>query len=284
MSVREMKAVGKISWIFLLVSMLVIEFHAIDKDRSDNDDKQAKFFALQQTGFSSIASGVQTSIDNSQKQFDISMKETEKVFGKTQEAADSVTGGDSFAYIEFPQNLETAARVVKIGKAPLYALKAYISFETVCPPFPCRNQAGFVGKNLDTLPMGSESPDYSQHSFALQEIIPANFYASQGERVFMRVDLSARNGDWREFYWLYRPKPGYFQHGFRIYKMEYDKQGVPRGSKFLRQHIDSCLPMEMLGSDDLAPKHSPAGKFYDFWDGKFMVARASHPCSQVKQP
>jgi hypothetical protein len=40
MSVREMKVLGKIAWVVLLICMLVTEFRAIDKDRKDAEDKQ----------------------------------------------------------------------------------------------------------------------------------------------------------------------------------------------------------------------------------------------------
>jgi len=54
MSVREMKVLGKISWVFLLVCMLVTEFKAINKDREENEVKQAAFFKEQKDGFQNV--------------------------------------------------------------------------------------------------------------------------------------------------------------------------------------------------------------------------------------
>jgi hypothetical protein len=54
MSVREIKIMGKISWVILLVCLLMTEFRAIDKDRSDNEVKQRDFFNAQQAGFGAI--------------------------------------------------------------------------------------------------------------------------------------------------------------------------------------------------------------------------------------
>ena len=56
MSVREMKTLARVSWVFLLVCLLLTEFHAIDNDRAENQEQQKKFFDTQQQGFSQIAS------------------------------------------------------------------------------------------------------------------------------------------------------------------------------------------------------------------------------------
>jgi len=55
MSVREVKILGKIVWVVLLVLMLMIEFRAISKDRADNDEKQRQFFDAQKKGFEEIS-------------------------------------------------------------------------------------------------------------------------------------------------------------------------------------------------------------------------------------
>lgn len=54
MSVREIKVLGKVTWVVLLVCMLVIEFRSIDKDRTENDAEQKKFFDEQRQGFKEV--------------------------------------------------------------------------------------------------------------------------------------------------------------------------------------------------------------------------------------
>ncbi len=54
MSVREMKTLGKVSWVVLLVCLLITEFRAIDKDRAENDARQKEFFEAQRNGFQEI--------------------------------------------------------------------------------------------------------------------------------------------------------------------------------------------------------------------------------------
>ncbi len=51
MSVREMKVLAKISWVFLLIFMLITEFRAIDRDHAENEQKQREFFEAQKKWF-----------------------------------------------------------------------------------------------------------------------------------------------------------------------------------------------------------------------------------------
>jgi hypothetical protein len=55
MSVREMKVLGKITWVVLLICLLITEFRAINKDRAENERQQREFFEEQKAGFTGIA-------------------------------------------------------------------------------------------------------------------------------------------------------------------------------------------------------------------------------------
>jgi len=75
MSVREeIKILGKISWVLLLICPLITEFRAIDKDDADKAQAQKDFFATEKQGFegvntqaqknfSATAGGLQAAID-----------------------------------------------------------------------------------------------------------------------------------------------------------------------------------------------------------------------------
>lgn len=58
----EMRGWQKAIWMALIGSLLLIELRAISKDRADNSATQASFFAAQQQGFSTTASGLQAAI------------------------------------------------------------------------------------------------------------------------------------------------------------------------------------------------------------------------------
>ena len=55
MSVRDIRVLGRVLWVFLLIWMTITEFRAIDKDRADNAQQQKDFFDAQKAGFQSIA-------------------------------------------------------------------------------------------------------------------------------------------------------------------------------------------------------------------------------------
>src|ERR1700733_4519024 len=106
MSVRNMKVLGKISWVILLICMLITEFRAIDKDRSDNDEKQKTFFDAQKLGFQGIADQAKANFSDTTEGLTAAIDGLKAVLVTTQEVAnvanknlENVTGGDSFAYV-----------------------------------------------------------------------------------------------------------------------------------------------------------------------------------------
>ena len=84
MSVREMKTLAKVSWVFLLISLLVMEFRAIDKDRSDNEKNQIDFFNAQKGGFQGIATQADGNFKETAKGLDGSIQGLKEVLGTTQ--------------------------------------------------------------------------------------------------------------------------------------------------------------------------------------------------------
>ena len=132
-------------------------------------------------------------------------------------AANRITGGDSFAYIDFPPGLVGNAQIVKIGDAPLYELRMNLSIQSG------KGSVGFPTKELGNLPAGSNWPDYRQYVVPLDGMIPSNLSVLQDERISLSIELAARNGNWREFYWLYR-HGNYSSSGYRIYRIQYDRE------------------------------------------------------------
>jgi hypothetical protein len=99
MSVRDIKVLGKISWVALLVLMLVTEFRAIDKDRSENETKQKEFFDAQRHGFQAIAQQADADFKTTKEGLDHSIAGVTNLLGTTQKAVENITGGTSFAYV-----------------------------------------------------------------------------------------------------------------------------------------------------------------------------------------
>jgi hypothetical protein len=105
MSVREMKVPGRILWVCLLILFLRIEFRAINKDREENDAKQAAFFQAQQAGFKSIANQAKEDFKQTTAGLNSSIRSLSELLGATQKVVENVTGGTSFAYV-YPSGLD----------------------------------------------------------------------------------------------------------------------------------------------------------------------------------
>jgi hypothetical protein len=106
MSVRDVKILGKISWVLLLVCLLITEFRAIDKDRADNEQKEKEFFATQQKGFGEISQQAGANFEQTTRGLETAINGLNSVLGTTQDVAklakrnlENITGGDSFAYL-----------------------------------------------------------------------------------------------------------------------------------------------------------------------------------------
>jgi len=78
----------------VIVSVLfVVEFRAIDQDRFVHDQEQAKARAEETKNFHDIGDGIKQSIQESQRQFDATMKSMKGLLSET-------TGGNSYIYFD----------------------------------------------------------------------------------------------------------------------------------------------------------------------------------------
>lgn len=106
----EMRGWQKAIWMLIIGAVLLVEFHAIRKDRLDEANS-----------FSAIGDGIKATIQQSQKQF-------EATISKFGEAIKTETGGDSICYLDFEPVLNNMAALtaVRIGKYPLRNVNANI--------------------------------------------------------------------------------------------------------------------------------------------------------------
>jgi hypothetical protein len=106
MSVREMKVLGKMFWVFLLLCLLFSEFRAINTDHAESERKQKEFFEKQQEDFGNVThqaasnfagttAGLTTAIGRLQELLS-STKDVEIAVNKNPE---NVTGGKAFAFV-----------------------------------------------------------------------------------------------------------------------------------------------------------------------------------------
>lgn len=83
----------KAAWMGLIAAMLGAEIHSIRSDRATNDREQREVRDSENQKFESIADGLKSSIQISQKHFDATMHSMQGLLGET-------TGGNSYLYFD----------------------------------------------------------------------------------------------------------------------------------------------------------------------------------------
>lgn len=227
MSVREMKTLAKISWVFLLICLLIMEFRAIDKDRADNEQKQREFFASQKSGFSSIAtqassnfeattSGLKTAING----LNGVLETTQGVASVAKKNLDAVSGGNSFAYFMPCADLPDpppvtpvtwcTGNIVNAGDQPLSMVSLDIA--RLLP-----NGMKSIDA-LDTVNIGSIAPRGVVR-------LPYKLHPDSGPDGF-EIEINAQNGSVVEDLYFRKPQQGYgWAYKFTVNRIHLDDRG-----------------------------------------------------------
>ena len=84
MSVRDIKVLGKMLWVVLLICMVNTEFRAIDDDRAESAEKQKAFFESQKSGFQSVT-------DQAKNNFDVTARSLQQAINGLNTSLDVAT-------------------------------------------------------------------------------------------------------------------------------------------------------------------------------------------------
>jgi cell division protein FtsB len=215
MSVREMKVLGRILWVALLVFLLIAEFHAIDKDRTENQESQKKFFEAQQQGFDHTAQQAAHNFAATTQTLATSISDLDALLTTTQQVANlaqtnllNLTGGNSFAYVipgtalipgVVPANAFSVT-LVNQGKYPLTGLSVAIAHVL---------DESFNGSSLRRTDLGLSTPyDAGSLQGKGQKLLPYHMEPLRDDprgNPHYAIEINAQNGEVREDLWL---KPG----------------------------------------------------------------------------
>jgi hypothetical protein len=92
MMLMDMRLIHKGMYVLIILSLVLIENRALDKERADSAIEQSRTRKEENEKFQSIADGIQTAISNSDQEFEATM-------GRANQVLLNVTGGDSFGFI-----------------------------------------------------------------------------------------------------------------------------------------------------------------------------------------
>lgn len=128
---RDLAKIGareKALWTTGMFSLVWLEIRSIYLDRAAHDRQEADARAAQLEGFKSIAKGINETSTQNQQQFAATVKSFEEVMRGVQDSINTITGGDSFAYLTFMYLQHQMAHLCfhHGGKYPLYGVTAKI--------------------------------------------------------------------------------------------------------------------------------------------------------------
>jgi hypothetical protein len=100
--IRDLTKIGKREkalWTFVMFALLLLEIKSVYQDRNEHDREQAETRERETKSFEGIASGISSTVQQSQQHFDATMAKSEQLAELSQESLANITGGDSYAYI-----------------------------------------------------------------------------------------------------------------------------------------------------------------------------------------
>ena len=100
--VRKLETMGrweKAGWTLIMFVLMGLELRSIDRDRADNEMKQAAARTELLTNFQKIANGITSEITTSKTGFDATMKRSDTILNGIDENIKIANGGDSYAYV-----------------------------------------------------------------------------------------------------------------------------------------------------------------------------------------
>jgi hypothetical protein len=112
-----------------MFALLMLEIKSVYQDRNEHDQQQAEARERETKSFESIAGGIEGAIQQSQKDFEATMKKSDRLMGLQKESLDNITGGDSYAWIAAgmgPQGPPFQLMVWVKGKHGVHDLAAQI--------------------------------------------------------------------------------------------------------------------------------------------------------------
>jgi hypothetical protein len=106
MMLMDMRPIHKSVYILIVLSFILIENRALNKDRTDASDAEKSQRDAENAQFQNIAGGITEAIKQSQKQFGVTMarsdaviREEGKIAQKTNQSLQQLTGGGQYCYL-----------------------------------------------------------------------------------------------------------------------------------------------------------------------------------------
>jgi len=140
MMFMDMRPMHKGIYVLIVLSLVLIENRALDKERMDSATEQARIRSEENEKFQGIADKLSASLEQSQAAFYEMMSRLGTLTSLSKENLNTVTGGDTYCFIDIPGRqgrypAPILAYLEKNGDYPLYGVRMKLG---VCPSIPLR--------------------------------------------------------------------------------------------------------------------------------------------------
>ena len=191
------------AWVIIAFVLFGIESKSIYQDRNENQTQQQEDRRIQQTQFAEV-------LRQNEREFSKTMDANRKILAKTEQAADTATeavdtmsGGNSFCYVEIGRSSDPRVRevlpvVVVVGKYPLSDVTMrvvdYLAFK--------RDFSALLPSGLT--PNAAANLDSKTSSLGNIPVAGKALFGSMGINLDSNaeqnynIEFFARNGNWRE--------------------------------------------------------------------------------------
>lgn len=189
---KEISQREKALWLTILFVLLGLELKTLYQDRDEHDAAERESRERSERNFKEIASGIEGAIEQSKKEFDATMKRSDRELDGITRTLDTFTGAESYAYLTYVPT-QGFLSFVHRGDYPLYGVTARIvDLDQV--------QSNLLGV---VVPVGDM---IKGHAAMLQ--IP-NGLPLQGDHFNANIFFNSRNGDWVEKFRARQTKDGW---------------------------------------------------------------------------
>ncbi|MFZ3342039.1 MAG: hypothetical protein WA609_02415 [Terriglobales bacterium] len=274
MTLIEMRPLHKAIYFALIIALIFTENRAIDKDRATFAREQAEARRKENEAFQAIATGINTSITDSERHFNTTLQ-TEKnnlvqTLGGLKETVNAATGGEGFCYIVIvpPDHYQSGgtsvhqnggASIIPQGKYPLTNVNILVADDDMM-----LQHLKEASTNLGTAEDFGVFMDHAQEWIHVGDL-PPQFAESIsmraatliGDRRMLTITFWANNGHWTEKLALRRVN-GKWLRLIRVWKDRLDMKKNAFVSDMLFEQVDDGFPEDTNTKDPHGLSVSPS--------------------------
>jgi hypothetical protein len=237
----------KVIWMMVVFALLIVELRAISNDRQQHSNEQAEIRKQELLRFEKIATGIDNSIRNSQKQFEATMGRTEEIIkletvaiNKAKRGIDEITGGDNYCHLSF-HTYKGHILIHNTGEYPLYGIQIRITDLRELDKMFKDRKGNLLFDDMFKHSTQIDLGDLHAHTTTNR---PNPISLDGRKEANFNVFFSARNGYWTQLYRL-RLIGGKWVAAIRV------TRSVPKTKKpILYEKIDPEFPKNAKGEVD----------------------------------